>query len=78
MAATFKSQAVCGGSSPLADRWRYAPRNVLTVVRDHPVSIHNTEVLMPSFHHGDVEIAYLDEGEAIPSFSCTALHRART
>src|ERR1044072_8459174 len=24
------------------------------------------ELLMPSFHHGDVEIAYLDEGEGEP------------
>jgi len=28
---------------------------------------------MPSFHHGDVKIAYLDEGEASRSCWCTAL-----
>ena len=42
-------------------------RKLLT---DRPptVSFHPefTELLMPSFHHGDVEIAYLDEGEGDP------------
>jgi hypothetical protein len=35
------------------------------------------ELMMPSFHNGAVEIAYLDEGEGDP-ISCTALPRART
>lgn len=39
---------------------------VLPIAAGHPVSIPITEALMPSFHHGEVEISYLDEGEGDP------------
>jgi pimeloyl-ACP methyl ester carboxylesterase len=63
MAATFKSQAVAAAVRRLVKSgWRPSPHGSPADILFHP----NMELLMPSFHHGDVEIAYLDEGEGDP------------